>query len=1089
LTFIAAMLALSACIAVEAAPAGAGPPTITSVQFGGNQVAPTVFVRGSGFGSLASLGAPTPPGCGPQTGHDYGNNLILFDAPGGWAGGQGPGDCIGLIISAYSDSQIVYTVGSFYGAPNYVLAPGDGFQVTVLGATLSGIVEYPPAPGAINTLAGNGGFDSTGSGDGTGATSVALGEPSGVVVDAHGNEIIADTTEVIRIVAVSATNPGYVLESNCGGPCTWTPGDIFTIAGTAQSVGFNGDGIAATTATFNDPYQMAIDADGNLVVADADNGLVRVIAVGSNPGYTLGSDCGGGSNPCVWNDGDIFTLDSGAGRGVTLDSSGDVLFTSTNTVEVLAVSGSNPGYTLGGACSPTCTWTVGDTFTLAGDGTSSYNGDGLPATTAELDAPGGVAVDPSGNPIVTDTNNAFVRVVAVSSSNPGYLLGNNDCGGGSSPCTWTVGDIYNIAGTGTPGNNSDEDGHIATQANINQPLAVTVDAQGNPIIADTNNDLIEVIAVSASNPGYTLSGQCLGGGSPCTWSTGDIFALGGIVGGGPGYNGDNILATTALLGAPLGVALDSQGNVHIADDGNSRVREVALDPNAVLELAPATAPLGATVTAPADAAWTTQIYNPSPVAAHGVTVTLDANANGSTPLSFDKVAINLALGLPAAAPTCVPGTGAALVCSLADIPANSSELFTTFVKSTLLTAFTPITGDITASATNANSASGTLSTVIVVACASGCTTGVAAPGAPLSSSAPTTAQPTQQVLTLPANAANSSALPPVNVTLSSITPTAATLLSDHRLCPIAPNTTHCPGQISSVIGVFSKYVNAAKPIRVKIVARWGSAIPAGRILMEKSTGGDPLFLIACAQNPFTLQYNTPCVLGPETHTGTAGAGNLITTDTVLFTGLDVHFARRVSTGATKISPPAAPTALTATPGLLKATLHWKAPTVTNGAGVTSYVVSVLAGGVLKKTVTYATGALTQVVTGLVKGTSYTFKVAAKNVAGAGPASAASAVVTASAPLAPTGVTATAGPGEVTLHWTAPASNGTTAVTGYVVTVLAAGKVVKTVSYPSTALTETVTGLTRGTAYTFKVAAKNAAGTGSASAVSGPATPT
>ena len=102
--------------------------------------------------------------------------------------------------------------------------------------------------------------------------------------------------------------------------------------------------------------------------------------------------------------------------------------------------------------------------------------------------------------------------------------------------------------------------------------------------------------------------------------------------------------------------------------------------------------------------------------------------------------------------------------------------------------------------------------------------------------------------------------------------------------------------------------------------------------MEKNTGGDPLFLLGCVLNPTTHQYNTPCV-GHETVGGTTA--HKTTTDTVLFTGLDVHFARRVATGGTVINPPAVPTAVTATSALAKATLKWKAPTATNGAGVTS----------------------------------------------------------------------------------------------------------------------------------------------------------
>jgi titin len=327
------------------------------------------------------------------------------------------------------------------------------------------------------------------------------------------------------------------------------------------------------------------------------------------------------------------------------------------------------------------------------------------------------------------------------------------------------------------------------------------------------------------------------------------------------------------------------------------------------------------------------------------------------------------------------------------------------------------------------------------------------------------------------------------VELSSINPTQATDPNDAKLCPTAPGQTHCSGQISSVIAPFDKYVNKKNPIRITIIARWGSSIPPGHILMEKNTGGDPIFLPACVVNSTTREFNVPCVLPQIVH-GTAAANNLTTYNTILLTGDDVHFARRTATGGTKVAPPAAPTALTATPGVGKAVLKWKAPTVTNGAGVTGYVATVLSAGKVVKTVAYNTAALTQTITGLTKGVGYTFKVAAKNVAGTGVAGAASAAIKPiGTPAAPTVVTATAGAARATAKWKAPTVIYGAAITGYVVTVLQAGVVVKTVTYTTAALTQTVTGLTKGKSYTFKVQAKNVAGAGAASAPSNAVVPT
>ena len=123
--------------------------------------------------------------------------------------------------------------------------------------------------------------------------------------------------------------------------------------------------------------------------------------------------------------------------------------------------------------------------------------------------------------------------------------------------------------------------------------------------------------------------------------------------------------------------------------------------------------------------------------------------------------------------------------------------------------------------------------------------------------------------------------------------------------------------------------------------------------------------------------------------GTSAAGNLTTYNSILFVGDDVHFARRLADGTVIfIDPPAAPTNATATPAPGGAKVTWQAPTVTNGAAVTGYVVTAISGGVVKKTVTTPTARDSrQPFTGLAPGTTYGFRVVAKNVAGPGPPSA------------------------------------------------------------------------------------------------------
>ncbi len=123
--------------------AGASPsPSISAVLFSGSVASPTITVTGSGFGTEADLGSPLPAGCGGFTGSDYSNTLNFRDNTEAWqAGSAAGGNCIGLLISSYSNSKIVFTLGSFY-ALGYDLNQGDSFTMSLLGTSFSGIVSY-----------------------------------------------------------------------------------------------------------------------------------------------------------------------------------------------------------------------------------------------------------------------------------------------------------------------------------------------------------------------------------------------------------------------------------------------------------------------------------------------------------------------------------------------------------------------------------------------------------------------------------------------------------------------------------------------------------------------------------------------------------------------------------------------------------------------------------------------------------------------------------------------------------------------------------------------------------------------------------
>jgi hypothetical protein len=180
--------------------------------------------------------------------------------------------------------------------------------------------------------------------------------------------------------------------------------------------------------------------------------------------------------------------------------------------------------------------------------------------------------------------------------------------------------------------------------------------------------------------------------------------------------------------------------------------------------------------------------------------------------------------------------------------------------------------------------------------------------------------------------------------------------------------------------------------------------------------------------------------------------------------------------------PGAPTNVSAVPGDGQATVSWVAPTSNGGTAVTGYTVTSSPGNLTAPAPANGTSA---VVTGLTDGTAYTFTVTATNLVGTGAQSVASSPVTpAAVPGAPTGVSAVPGDGQATVSWTAPASDGGNAITGYTVTSSPGGFTATTGGTTSAV----VIGLTDGTAYTFTVTATNAIGTGAASAASSPSTP-
>ncbi|HEX3243537.1 MAG TPA: N,N-dimethylformamidase beta subunit family domain-containing protein, partial [Solirubrobacterales bacterium] len=201
--------------------------------------------------------------------------------------------------------------------------------------------------------------------------------------------------------------------------------------------------------------------------------------------------------------------------------------------------------------------------------------------------------------------------------------------------------------------------------------------------------------------------------------------------------------------------------------------------------------------------------------------------------------------------------------------------------------------------------------------------------------------------------------------------------------------------------------------------------------------------------------------------------------------VDVAFT---ATGPTQ--PPGPVTNVSAAGGVLQATVNWTPPTT--GGAVASYRITPYIGATPQTPTTVNAPATSKTVTGLTGGTTYTFTVTPINEKGNGPESSPSNAVTPTVPDppgVPSGVSATAGPLQATVNWTPPANDGGSPITNYRVTPYIGSTAQTPTTVPAPAASATITGLTGGTTYTFKVAAINAAGPGQDSAASNPVTPT
>jgi uncharacterized protein (TIGR03437 family) len=359
------------------------------------------------------------------------------------------------------------------------------------------------------------------------AGSALLSYPQGVAVDSAGNLYIADTGNG-RVRKVSG-------------------GVITTVAGNGTCC-FGGDNGPATSAQFNYIEGVAADSAGNLYIADygnnrvreVSNGVIRTVAGNGTPGFS------GDGGPAT-------SAQLKGPMGVAVDSAGNLYIADLDNYRVRKVShgvittvvGNGTRGVSGDNVPPTSTqlWnpkelavdSAGNLYinddtarilkvsngvitTVAGNGTAGFSGDNIPAVNAQLMYAEGIAVDSAGNLYIADTYNERIREVS-------------------------NGVIRTVAGNGTMGFSGDNG--PATSAQLSYPARVAVDSAGNVYVADSYNWRVRKIS----------------GGAIATVAGNGTF----------GFSGDNGPATSAQVG-PGGVAVDSAGNVYVADLDNNRIR-------------------------------------------------------------------------------------------------------------------------------------------------------------------------------------------------------------------------------------------------------------------------------------------------------------------------------------------------------------------------------------------------------------------------------------------------------------------------------------------------------------------------------------
>ncbi len=416
----------------------------------------------------------------------------------------------------------------------------------------------------VDTVAGG-----TAVGDGGAGIHAPLRDAQGVALDRAGNLYIADAGDH-RVRKVSPS------------------GTISTVAGTGMP-GFSGDDGLATAAQLNLPYGVAVDAAGNLYIADLGNNRVRRIALDGTIS-SIGGSFKSPRNVLADAAGNVYVSEFAGNRVRRINPDG--------TLTTISTALNSPA---GLALDPKGALYVADSGNAAvrkfvGTTMSTVLGTGSAA--AQLSAPTGVALDPFGNLYVADSGNSRIRKLTPQGTVSTIPVpardividaaGNLLVAAGDHVTKLLVsGATALIAGDGSYLFRGD--GGLATEARLNSPTAVALDAQGVLYIADTANSRIRVVSTAglistlplslplAAPTALTFdSGHNLLIADPAKgfiWNGASIAAGNGF----PGFSGDGSPAQLASLARPSGMVAAPAGGFYFSDTGNHRIRRVNLE--------------------------------------------------------------------------------------------------------------------------------------------------------------------------------------------------------------------------------------------------------------------------------------------------------------------------------------------------------------------------------------------------------------------------------------------------------------------------------------------------------------------------------